>query len=119
MITMLFCIKQVSTYYNNKYSKHHHLSFAYDLFLFIYAGNINNIELEHDESLLPVMKNKRDSFLISLTTPLWICQNTMKPHEDCVFCKCNQCYMTANETNENSCETNKQIPVFNKMYQSK
>ena len=53
---MLFCIKQVGTYYNNRYSIHHHLGFAYDLFLFIYAGNINSIELEHDESLLPVMK---------------------------------------------------------------
>ena len=77
------------------------------MFLIIYAGNINNLEVEQDESLLLVMKNERDSVLISLTTPLWICQNTMKPHEDCVFCKCNQYYMTANETNGNTCETDK------------
>ena len=35
--------------------------------------------------------------LISLTTPLWICPNTMKPHENCLFCKCSQCYMKATE----------------------
>ena len=78
------------------------------MFLIINASNKNNSEVDQDESLLPVMKNKQDSVLISFTTPLWICQNTMKPHEDCVFYKCNRCYMTAIETNGNPCETNKQ-----------
>lgn len=31
--------------------------------------------------------------VINNTTPIWVCQNAMKQNEDCLYCKCNKCYM--------------------------
>ena len=35
---------------------------------------------------------KVKTVLISDISPLWICPNAMKTHENCIFCKCNKCY---------------------------
>ena len=26
------------------------------------------------------------------TSPLWCCKNCMKPNEECVYCRCNECH---------------------------
>ena len=31
--------------------------------------------------------------VINNSTPIWVCPNAMKQNEDCVFCKCHECYM--------------------------
>ena len=37
-----------------------------------------------------IKKNK--TVLISDISPLWICPNAMKTHENFIFCECNECY---------------------------
>ena len=41
---------------------------------------------------------RNDQVIINHTNPIWVCQNAMKQDEDCLFCKCNECYM--NECNK-------------------
>ena len=36
---------------------------------------------------------RNDQVIINHTNPIWVCQNAMKQDEDCLFCKCNECYM--------------------------
>ena len=42
--------------------------------------------------------------IINHTNPIWVCQNAMKQDEDCLFCKCNECYMK--DSNKHDVTTN-------------
>ena len=35
------------------------------------------------------------------TSPLWCCKNCMKPNEECVYCRCNECHFKIGSKNEN------------------
>lgn len=44
-----------------------------------------------------ILNNSVNQVIISDGQPIWVCVNAMKQDEDCVFCKCNKCYMKETE----------------------